>query len=690
LVSSIHCTTMFRTTVFIFLFGVLGVSMVNAQVGVSAVPFLNIEPDARSSALGNTGVTRIGTAHAAFWNPALLGFQSEGMLGLSHSNWLPAFGNTYYHDHFSISNPIGNRGAIAGHFTYLNLGSQTATDAVGNERGRFGNYEMAAGLSYGYKINRNWSVGSGIRYIRSDIGSGQFSDGVRIKAGSTFSADFGVFWQGEPRIYSYHDGQLRWGFAVTNLGSGIRYMDDQNLTALPSGMRIGISYEMLPGDRQTHKLITSFDLNKSLARMEQKISGLDTSYVSISPIRAIWQGWNAVDVVDGGGMNSLSVLDQFTYSFGLEYWYQNMLAARIGYLYEHPLNGDREFFTIGTGIRYRQMGVDFSYLYAPKGNQPTANTLRLTVKLSLPPRPAPVVVTPPTIVEIPLAVIQETVTATPVVEVEIAPVFEVSIDAPFVRLTADSLSKVTVDGAMVNFDLISSEIKPDFDHVVDTLSSIMNRFVDATLEIRGHTDTTGTDWVNRMLAESRARAVWLELVRQGVEPNRVSVKYFSDRDPLASNASITGRMMNRRVNFALSADSLYASKQTILAGIDEELHFNVPGVLLRGRDLTFDMLNLVLNNDTEAKIAAMIKLLAEDETLLLYIGTRIDYRNGSRNFMDELEKARSEAIMALLVSSGVDINRLHVVRHGSKEWETHIKPYLNDRLAEETVITAGF
>ena len=70
-------------------------------------------------------------------------------------------------------------------------------------------------------------------------------------------------------------------------------------------------------------------------------------------------------------------------SIGLEYWYARTFALRAGYFYEHPTKGNRQFVTLGFGIKYNTMAFDFSYLLdASKsvGTSPLANTLRFSLK----------------------------------------------------------------------------------------------------------------------------------------------------------------------------------------------------------------------------------------------------------------------------------------------------------------------
>jgi hypothetical protein len=73
-------------------------------------------------------------------------------------------------------------------------------------------------------------------------------------------------------------------------------------------------------------------------------------------------------------------LKEVSVSFGAEYWYDNQFAVRTGYYYENPLKGDRQFLTVGLGLKYNVFGFDLSYL-VPTNNRrnPLDNTLRFTV-----------------------------------------------------------------------------------------------------------------------------------------------------------------------------------------------------------------------------------------------------------------------------------------------------------------------
>ena len=72
-------------------------------------------------------------------------------------------------------------------------------------------------------------------------------------------------------------------------------------------------------------------------------------------------------------------LQEITYSYGVEYWYNNQFALRGGYFYENPTKGNRKYFTAGAGFRLKMFTLDFSYLMPIAQNNPLAHTLRFSL-----------------------------------------------------------------------------------------------------------------------------------------------------------------------------------------------------------------------------------------------------------------------------------------------------------------------
>ncbi len=61
----------------------------------------------------------------------------------------------------------------------------------------------------------------------------------------------------------------------------------------------------------------------------------------------------------------LEKLENVNLHGGLELWYANMLALRLGDLYDYA--GERFELTLGLGIKYANMNFDWSFIHSPEG-----------------------------------------------------------------------------------------------------------------------------------------------------------------------------------------------------------------------------------------------------------------------------------------------------------------------------------
>ena len=68
-----------------------------------------------------------------------------------------------------------------------------------------------------------------------------------------------------------------------------------------------------------------------------------------------------------------------------------------------------------------------------------------------------------------------------------------------------------------------------------------------TVDVIGHTDSVGNESYNQWLSEQRATAVKAYLVARGVEEGRIRISGYGEAKPRASNDTIEGRRLNRRV-----------------------------------------------------------------------------------------------------------------------------------------------
>jgi OOP family OmpA-OmpF porin len=101
------------------------------------------------------------------------------------------------------------------------------------------------------------------------------------------------------------------------------------------------------------------------------------------------------------------------------------------------------------------------------------------------------------------------------------------------------------------FDTGKSELRPESAPELDRLVITLNEFPKMTIEMRGHTDNTGSNEINNKLSQDRADAVREYFISKGIEPDRIASKGFGEAKPVATNDTDEGRQKNRRVEFVI-------------------------------------------------------------------------------------------------------------------------------------------
>lgn len=350
-----------------------------AQVAITSVPFLQIEPDSRSAGMGNTGVAIADNASAMFWNPAGLAFQTGNQLSITHTDWLPNFNADLYYNYLAGKMYVDGIGTIAGHLTYFDLGSQEQTDDQGNNLGTFRSYEIATGLSYGFKISENFAVGTGARFIFSKL----VPKDLRVanqpaKNGTSVGLDLSALYRSNEFMLLDRKSTINAGLNLSNLGPAVQYSDDAQRDPLPTILRVGWAYTVQLDEEGYNSLTIANDFSKIMARRDT------TTSESMGALEALFNSWGThyYEPVRGEGYVGVPLSEQIMMGVGAEYWYDKKFSLRSGYYYESPNNGNRQFATFGIGLRYSIIGVDFSYFIPIQDDHPLANTMRFSVLIN--------------------------------------------------------------------------------------------------------------------------------------------------------------------------------------------------------------------------------------------------------------------------------------------------------------------
>ncbi len=100
---------------------------------------------------------------------------------------------------------------------------------------------------------------------------------------------------------------------------------------------------------------------------------------------------------------------------------------------------------------------------------------------------------------------------------------------------------------LLYFRLHSSELTAESKAYVPQVLSIISSMEHYEISIIGHTDTSGSDYLNMQLSADRAAAVRDLLVSHGIHSGRMELRYHGKRDPLVPTGDNVREPRNRRV-----------------------------------------------------------------------------------------------------------------------------------------------
>ena len=354
----------------------------------TGMPILLIAPDAVSSGMGDVGAATTPDAYSAHWNNAKFAF-TEGTFGVS-TTFIPWLRNLNVGDmnllYLGGYYKLGSRGTVAASLTYFSLGDIDMTDNEGMKVMVLHPNEFAFDLTYALKITDNLGLGASGRFMRSDLTNGQtINDGSgnqETHAANSLAADIGLYYQNTiDKEQSYALGAF-----ISNLGAKLSYSDaNNNREFLPANLRIGGRYTNEIDEH--NKVSVVLDLNKLLVPTPKfrtyNVDGIQSlqEYNNISPMAGVFQSFSDAP----GGMSE--ELQEIQLSAGAEYWYEEFLAVRAGYFYEHENKGGRQYATVGIGLRYNIFSFDFAYLIPTTklSTNPLSNTIRIQLSMDLKP-----------------------------------------------------------------------------------------------------------------------------------------------------------------------------------------------------------------------------------------------------------------------------------------------------------------
>lgn len=356
----------------------------------TAVSFLTIAPDARSAGMGDLGVASGADVSSQHWNVAKYAFaEARGGFGLNFTPWLrnliPDINLAYLSGYYRIN----EKNVLSSSFRYFSLGEITFATIHGSTRGTYSPVEFALDAGYARLFTDHLSGGIVFRYIHSNLTGGMSTaSGEETFPGTSIAADLGLYYQND--FPMGHD-KVQWalGLNISNIGTPISYTKDASKTPIPTNLRMGgrIGYHI----REKHAISLLADVNKLLvptspAYGEDSITGelfvIRGKEPPQSVVAGMFQSFNdapGVQLQDGSYSVFKEEMHEISYSFGLEYNFNQLLFIRTGYFHEHSTKGNRQYLTTGLGLKNSLFGLDVAFLYPTNGqDSPLAKTFRIT------------------------------------------------------------------------------------------------------------------------------------------------------------------------------------------------------------------------------------------------------------------------------------------------------------------------
>ena len=348
---------------------------------IASVPFAAFTPDARSAGLGDAGAALSPDANSVYWGAAKLANSKKDYgVAISYTPWLRNLVDDMQLVHFSGFKKLSKSQAIGFGVMYFDHGKFESRNSVGVQTGDIYANEVYATVAYSRKMSQHFSMGLNLKYIYSNLAGGYVAAGSSIKPASTAAGDISMYYHNE----KVDEGTGRgWDIAsallLQNIGGKVNYGGTEN-GFIPTTFKLGGAatrhidlHNKITFVLDVNKLMIPTppvrDANRNITR------GKDPN---VSPISAIFSSWS--DAPDG----FKEEIKEFMISTGVEYWYNDLFALRLGYFNEARMKGDRKYFTIGFGARIQQRyGFDFAYLMPQKQGSPLANTLRFSLLIDM-------------------------------------------------------------------------------------------------------------------------------------------------------------------------------------------------------------------------------------------------------------------------------------------------------------------
>ncbi|MBC7450539.1 MAG: OmpA family protein, partial [Cytophagales bacterium] len=233
----------------------------------------------------------------------------------------------------------------------------------------------------------------------------------------------------------------------------------------------------------------------------------------------------------------------------------------------------------------------------------------------------------------------------------------------------------------VFFDTDKAILKPESKVELDRLFALIKTKKNVHIMVAGHTDDRAPHDYNYVLSQARACAIVNYLIDKGIDSSIFFAKRYDETEPIESNATTEGRLLNRRVEYTIldmedDAHNTYAHSTDISLLLPGDLRYNdllkdFKEVFARDMDLKAPELNKMLYYKANF-ISGVTKELTEYSSTRL--NALVDYMNqykgmklkliphGDLNIPADknllIANERAKTVYAFLIKNGIKSTRL--------------------------------
>lgn len=328
------------------------------------LPSLRLTPDARFSGLCNVGIAMPSDANSMHFNPSALAMSEQKFnLGLSYS---PDFKSVdQFFNYFSLFGKLGDKTALGGSLRFTSLGevdSAVQNQATNTYQAQL-NRELALNVVIARKIGNNLSVGIGVKYVHSNLGSLRDTSGrLFIHPANAIGIDLSATFRKSFKMMTEDDATFQAGLSLTNIGTKVNYApSNSNGQMMPAnaGLGLSLSYAITPD----HHITLSSDFNKLMVpsivspndpAYDVNMNGV-ADYLEQSVPEALLSSFT--DSPDGPA----GEIKELIYSVGFEYAFKKRYSFRFGHQGKDILANLDNRLAAGLGARFSFLRVNVSF-----------------------------------------------------------------------------------------------------------------------------------------------------------------------------------------------------------------------------------------------------------------------------------------------------------------------------------------